>query len=123
MQSSKEGAIDNFVDHIQTFQNHIWFVGIGVEVEVENKCWSFLPYMLSATVRHILYTYMCNFKFNFEPQVQLKWLTWYDIILLPKIFAVKVSLTMLVAGVELPVQKLKFIFWGEFLGVRLCPPP
>ena len=38
MQSSKEGAIHNFVDHIQTFQNHIWFVGIGVEVEVENKC-------------------------------------------------------------------------------------
>ena len=37
MQSSKEGDIHNFLDHIQTFQNHIGFVGIGVEVEVGNK--------------------------------------------------------------------------------------
>jgi hypothetical protein len=27
-------ASDNFVEHIQGFQNHIWFIGIGVEVEV-----------------------------------------------------------------------------------------
>ena len=33
MQSSEEGARDNFVDHIQGIQNHIWFMGIGVEVQ------------------------------------------------------------------------------------------
>ena len=33
MQSSKESARDTFVEHIQAFQNHMWFMGVGVEVQ------------------------------------------------------------------------------------------
>ena len=51
IQNSEKSARDNFVEHIQGFQNHIWFVGIGVEVEVESKLWNFLPYIMATTVR------------------------------------------------------------------------
>ena len=43
MKSSEEGTSDNFVDHIQAFQNHIWFMGVGFFLEVEYASWNFGP--------------------------------------------------------------------------------
>jgi hypothetical protein len=69
-------ASDNFVEHIQGFQNHIWFIGIGSwKLKLKFECAAFVRHMRPPLTASYPLTSTFNFNFNsktYKPYMILK---------------------------------------------------